>query len=265
MNTGTNTNNQTLGDKIAGLSAFSAEYLTLKLGAGFEGLIGAVVSLDPDGASETQLNMMKSDLKKAALEFTTLGQDKQKELAEAVEAEKDYEKAKKLAAVTLKNINQAGISEELKARLTDKFNKVADEAELKKAKYNKEKLEADNITRLVDLLESIVDGKYAAIESARKALSAAKTNMAMIKAETQAYELEEDIKKMQNNSSNTLNIALNAMNKKTDKAKAELDAKKKIASLEKGSDIMNDEELNALLAEDEGKVELSLEDRLAAL
>ena len=257
--------NQTLGDKIAGLSAFSAAYLTEKLGNGFDGLIGAIVSLDPEGATEAQLNMMKSDLEKAALKFATLNQNKQKELKEAVEAKDIYELAKKLAGVTMRKINDSATKEEDKIRLQEKLSKLIDEAESKKTTYNKEQLEADNITRLVDLLESIVDSKYAAIETAKRALSSAKTNMAMANAQKDAFKLEEDIQKMQKGSSNTLNVALNAMNKKADEVNAELDAKKKIASLEKGSDIMNDDELKALLSEDEGKVEPSLEDRLAAL
>ena len=245
--------NQTLGDKIAGLSAFSAAYLTEKLGNGFDGLIGAIVSLDPEGATEAQLNMMKSDLEKAALKFATLNQNKQKELKEAVEAKDIYELAKKLAGVTMRKINDSATKEEDKIRLQEKLSKLIDEAESKKT------------TRLVDLLESIVDSKYAAIETAKRALSSAKTNMAMANAQKDAFKLEEDIQKMQKGSSNTLNVALNAMNKKADEVNAELDAKKKIASLEKGSDIMNDDELKALLSEDEGKVEPSLEDRLAAL
>ncbi len=104
--------NQTLGDKIAGLSAFSAAYLTEKLGNGFDGLIGAIVSLDPEGATEAQLNMMKSDLEKAALKFATLNQNKQKELKEAVEAKDIYELAKKLAGVTMRKINDSATKEE---------------------------------------------------------------------------------------------------------------------------------------------------------
>lgn len=251
--------------KITGLTAFSSAYLAQKLGDGFEGVIGAIVSLDPAGASEAQLNLMTADLEKAALKFATLSQDKQKELKEAEEAKTLYEKAK-TAALTIKAKMDSETDPVKKASLAALVEKLILETQAKKSVWEKEQLEADNITKLVDLIETVVEQKFAAIESAKRALAAAKTKMDMADAQSQSFDMEQEIAAMQSGGTSTgLNVALNAMNEKADAAAAELAAKQKLASLKQSGDVMKDPTVLAALAEAEGKTELSLEDRLAAL
>lgn len=251
--------------KITGLTTFSSAYLAQKLGDGFEGVIGAIVSLDPAGASEAQLNMMHTDLEKAALKFATLSQDKQKELKEAEEAKTLYENGKKAAGL-IKSKMDAETDPDKKAAFAALIEKLILEVQTKKSVWDKEQLEADNITKLVDLIETVVEQKFAAIETAKRALDSAKTKMAMADAQSQSFDMEQEIAAMQSGGTSTgLNVALNAMNEKADAAAAELAAKQKLASLKKSGDVMSDPTVLAALAEAEGKTELSLEDRLAAL
>lgn len=249
--------------KVTGLAAFSGAYLSQKLGNGFEAVVEGIVSLDPEGATEAQLDLMQSDLEKATKKFAVLSQEKQKELKEATEALALYETSKKAAHLVAGKIKE---NPSLADALNPKLLKLIEDAESKKMSYDKEKLEADNITKLVDTLEIIVEQKYEAINKARKALNDAKVQMKMAEAKQETANLAKEIDAMKNGTESTgLNVALKAMQKKTASIEADMAAQEKLDSLKKKSDIFEDDDIKAILQEAEGKPTVSLDDRLSKL
>lgn len=248
--------------KIGNLLKFSGSYLNQKVGSGFEALVEGLVSLDPNGATEAQLDLMDEDLKKAAKKFAKLSQDKQKELKEAAEAKTLYEQAKRAAQI-INNKMQSDPS--TAANLEPKLIRLIEDTENKKASWQKEQLEADNITKLVEMLEQIVEQKHDAIEKARSALKAGKTAMQMAEAKQSAHAMQQEIEAMSQNGPSTLNVALSAMQKKAADIDAEVAASEKLASLKKKSDVFEDDDIKAILAEAEGTKEVDLASRLADL
>jgi len=249
--------------KVSGLAAFSGAYLSQKLGDGFESVVEGIVSLDPEGATEAQLNLMQSDLEKATKRFAVLSQEKQKELKEATEALSLYETSKKAAHLVSAKIKE---NQNLADSLNPKLLKLIEDAESKKLSYDKEKAEADNISKLVDTLEVIVEQKYEAISKARKTLNDAKIQMKMAQAKQETANLAKEIDAMKNGTESTgLNIALKAMQKKTTDVEADLAAQEKLDSLKRKSDIFEDGDIKSILQEAEGKPTVSLDDRLSKL
>lgn len=248
--------------RIGQLINFSGAYIKQKLGSGFEAVVEGLVSLDPDGATEAQLDLMQQDLEKAAKKFAVLQQDKLRELKEANDANMLYEQAKKAALLVNNKIqSEPEKAESLKPLLV----RLVDEAEAKKASWEKEQLEADNVTKLVDMLDQIVSQKHQAIEKARKALAAGKTAMLMAEAKKSAHQMQLEIEAMDQQGPSTLNVALSAMQKKAADMEADVAASEKLASLKRKSDVFQDEQLKAILAEAEGSSEKSITDRLANL
>lgn len=249
-------------DRIMNLASFTGNFIGTKAMEGLESMVGTLVSLDPEGATETQLKMMRNELEKIATKLSEMEQKAAKERQEAEDAKAMYLKAKKAAEILVGKIDS---DPSMEAKLGSKVDKLIDDAQAKKADWEREEKEAVSAERLSDMLQSVLEQKHQQMKKAETALKDAQYRMEMSKLEEQQARMEEDIAKMAEGTS-SLGIALEKMDEKAKDAQARTAAREKLNNLDKDTDIMQDEDVLAALAEAEGTTSKpSRRDRLANL
>ena len=230
-------------------------------------LQGAIVSWDPEGATEAEIATMEEQFDSVNKQFAEAKQAWQKEQGEADEIQATYNQrvaaAERLAAQVEAGGKGSKAAEEglelLLTELEDMQEDVAIEAE-----------EAEDAKLLMDDLQETVQMYADKLKTARRDLKKAANQMERAEAQAQRAEARADRAAVEaglKDASNGLGTALEAMNRKAADAKADADAANHKAKLLGKSDATENDAVAAALAAVSGEdaPATSAVDRLAAL
>lgn len=247
--------------RLSNALGFTSEMAKTKLVDSAEGLAKILATMDPKGATETQLRLMRQELEKAASILETKRIELEKEQKESDEAEAEYNKFKKAAQLLNDKITADPSLEATQGKVLDQ---LIDKTKALKEVFEKEKMEADAVREMVTILDETVTAKFDQIKQAETALSSAQRSIDKQKAIEENAKAKEDLEKL-TKSTNDFSFALNAMNEEAAKLEAKNKAKDRIKSMEDGVDLSKNDLVQSLVQEAEGKAPVSRSSRLADL
>jgi chromosome segregation ATPase len=231
-----------------------------------------LVTLDPETATEAQIAEFSDQLKKASEELAKARVEYQKDEKAAEEIDALYQKRLQAAAILEQQLNEAADPAQ-KASISASLEKIVTMLEQMKPDVESEKKEADDAKQLMDELTGFVEESARTLKEARARLDHAISEMRRAelgkeRAEKRAQTAEvlAGIKQ----GSGTFNVALDAMQKKTEQSKIKADAALTRSKLLTPTDTeKEDPNIAAALAKASGEpaapASQSLSDRLAAL
>lgn len=186
-------------------------------------IVEAIVEIDPEGATQAQLEQMEKDLDKAGELLQKIRMDYEREVREADEATKRYDKMmaaaehlqNKLADPTTGASEKAGIEGSL-VKLISQLEEFAPEVE-------QEKQDVVEVKALLDEAQAAYRAKAETLSKAKQGLDRAKRDMQ--RASMQQERAEEKAKQaaevagLRGDSGNKLSIAVDAMTRKAEEAR----------------------------------------------
>ncbi len=240
---------------------FTGEMAKTKIVDSAEGFAKILVKLDPKGASETQLRIMREQLEKASLVLATKRVELDKEQKEADAAEAEYNKYKKAAQLLNDKITADPSLEATQGKKLDEL--IAKTKDLKAA-FEKEKLEADAVREIVEILDETINAKFEQIKQAERALGSVQREIEKQKIIEDNAKAKEDLEEL-TKSTNDFSFAVEAMNEEANKLKAKNMSREALKTLSDGTNIDNDTFIQDLVKEAEGKSPETRASRLAEL
>lgn len=245
---------------------FMKHYGKGKLQDGVRALNDAIVSFDPEGASEAAIDEMEENFDKINKEFSTAKQEwarEQKEADVIVELrDKRMAAAEHIAGQLESDTDNAQLNEALN-QLLDSLDEMTDDVE-------REKEEAVDAKALMDELDETVKMYATKLKNARSDMKKAMNNMAKAKRQEERAE-EKAARAAQSaglsNSVSGLSSALESMNRQATDAQASADAAKRKANLLSGTKAEENDAVAAAMAAVSGDAPkpTSARDRLAAM
>ncbi len=258
---------------MVGMFGFLRSFGIEKLGKVGETITQKIVSWDPETASQAEIEEMIRELDKITSEAGKARAVYDREEAEALAAKKNYDKF--LAAAELLNNrleeSQSADDQAKAQELSNSLNKLLENLEELKPEVEREVQEAEEAKAYFEELKELAQVTADKVKKARDMLEMGRRDMQRAELERQRAQARAD--KIQTTAglksqTSNLGVALAAMNRQTEKAKAAAassDMKAKLLSIEpKGQD----DNIKSALAEVAGEPEtktLSISDRLASL
>lgn len=235
--------------------------------------IEGIINNFPATATKAQIAMFEDALTKERTKLTEARGRLTKERAEADAAVKAQD-TRLAAAQTIRAQRDGTVDEATKAKLNESLTKLVTEIKAKQADVDREKAEAEQAERIVNLREANykkafdkVMGAKRALEQGRAAKEAADLELELAREEADAARTAAGL-----NAQNTsaVDIAGAALNKQAEKARAEAEALRAEAALISASNSTsadNDPVIAAALAAASGKPSASgsVDDELDAL
>lgn len=241
-----------------------------KMQSALKSVEDAMISFDPEAASEAQVEMIAKALDEASLECSKAQAEYDKEKAEAVQARQTYDQ--RIAAIKVLKGQMEGAGEEEAAAIKKDIIQLLDTVEASKVELEREEAEAKDAEQWLNECRTIVEEKATQLKTIRQALTEAKRNKDRAELTAEREKDREERKKRLagiSTSSNDLTKVLDTYNKKAAEAQAEANAAKMRSELLTPEQKAEESErVKAALAAAAGKPEptsKSIEDRLAAL
>lgn len=191
-------------------------------------VIEAIVGIDPEGATQAQLEQMEKDLDKAGIVLQKIRTDYEREVYEAEETMQRYDKMMAAAeylqaklANSVTSMTEHPAIEASLARLLDKIEEFAHEVE-------QEKQDVVEVKALLEEAQAAYKDKAEALTRAKQEIDRAKRGMQ--RATLQAERAEEKAKRaaevagLRRGTTNKLAIATNAMQRKAEEARVRASA-----------------------------------------
>jgi len=244
-----------------------------KLGDAGRSLTEAIVSWDPEAASQAEIETMIEDLDKITREAANARQTFQKEKQEADAARANYDRHLQAAEILNQKVeaaktsgNQADVQS-----LSASLEKLLKQLETLRPGVEQEAQEAEEAKSVMQELEQFAGMAAEKLKTAKAQLAAGKREMQRAelekkKAQERAAQAER-LAGLRQETSN-LGVALSAMNRQTEKAKAETAAasmKAGLLSPEKSAEDKNIDEALKAVSGEKTEPQGSFADRLAAL
>lgn len=238
-----------------------------KLRDASEELSRAIVSWDPEAASEAQLEEMDEKFRQLSLKVEKARQDYQKENTEAVEIQKSYDRKKKAALLLQEDLTK--LEGDAKLQTESALVELVSELEELKPEVEQEQREAEEAKQWLEELEGDLRIFADKLKTARKKLNSAIKNMDRAnrqkeKAEEKARQASEraGIRKQADAFDNVLGVMDNVVSKAQAEAQA-ADNRSKLLSKTKVED--NSVVADALSRVNGDAPKKSVGDRLASL
>jgi hypothetical protein len=229
-----------------------------------------IVTLDPETATEAQIEEFNKKLTQASEELAKAKLDYQKEQKEADAIVALYNQRLKAAEILQSRLATA--TDQDKAALESSLGSLVGMIEGMTAEVDREKQEADDAKSIMDELLKFVEESAETLKQARQRLQHSQNEMKRAELDekraqqrAERAEMLAGIKK----GGDSFNVALTAMERKTQQSRIKADGANTRASLLKPTDKeQGDSNIKAALAEAAGKPvssSLSVTERLAAL
>lgn len=191
-----------------------------------QGVVDALVELDPKSASAAQLRVMEQDLDKAGQLLTRLRADFQRERKEAVEARENY--GRRLAAAEHLNNQLAGAAADKRASLEASLATLLTQLEELQGEVEVEEREADEAETLVAEAEAAYREKAKALTEAKSALTKAERDMERAKIqesrEKQRADRAAEVAGLRASGTSKLTVAVDAMSRRAEQARVNAEA-----------------------------------------
>ena len=235
-----------------------------------KGVVRALASWDPEGASEAEIKQMNERLDKIVKQVAEARQIHKKEQQEADEINKLY--GQRLKAAEILEAKLVDTADADKAKLEQSLGKLLGQLETMQPEIEREEREAVEAKIFMEELELVAKTSAGKLKNARKTLDSAKRDMQMAKIREQRAKDQADRASMIagiNKETDQLGSALSAMQQEAKNANAKADAHSTKASLLATTKEEKDDDLIAsAMAEAKGteiKPAGSISDRLSAL
>jgi hypothetical protein len=257
---------------MAGIFGFLKSFSKEKLSQAGQSLTQRIVTWDPESASQAEIEEMIKELDKITLEAGKAKTEYEREKAEADAARQNYERY--MAAAELLNKQLEGAQSEGnegKAKdLNTSLEKLISDMEKLSPEVDREVREADEAKSYYDEVRELASVTADKVKTARASLDGAKRDMRRAEMDQERAkaraEKAEHMAGLRNDTS-SLGVALAAMNKQAEQAKATASASDMKAQLLSPEKAKEDENIRAALKAVSGEPSAtgSLTDRLAAL
>ncbi len=258
---------------MGGMLGFLRSFGIEKLGKVGETITQKIVSWDPETASQAEIEEMIRELDKITSEAGKARAVYDLEQAEALAAQKNYDKFLAAAELLQKRLEESqAAGDQAKAQeLSNSLNRLLENLEELKPEVEREVQEVEEANAYFVELKELAQVTADKVKTAKDTLEKGRRDMQRAELERQRAQARADKAQttagLKNQASN-LGVALAAMNRQAEEAKAAAassDMKAKLLTVEpKGQD----DNIKAALAEVAGEPEtknLSLSDRLASL
>jgi chromosome segregation ATPase len=258
---------------MGGMFGFLRSFGIEKLGKVGETITQKIVSWDPETASQAEIEEMIRELDKITTEAGKARATYDRERAEAEAAKKNYDKFLAAAELLNKRLEESqSAGDQAKSQeLSNSLNKLHEDLEGMKPEVEREVQEADEANAYYEELKELAEVTADKVKKAKDMLEKGRRDMQRAELERQRAQARAD--KAQKvaglkNETSSLGVALAAMNRQAEVAKAAAagsDMKAQLLTTERKG---QDDNIKAALAEVAGEPEtktLSLSDRLASL
>jgi len=258
---------------MAGVFGFLSSFGKEKLGQAGQSITQKIVSWDPETASQAEIEEMINELDKVTLEAGKAKDMYEKDKAEADAAQQNYDRYMAAAELLNKQLDEAkaGGNESKAQELSTSLEKLLQDLEKLHPEVEREAHEAEEAKSYYEEVKEIAEVTAEKVKTAKERLEQASRDMRRAELDQQRAqaraEKAESLAGLKNESS-SLGIALAAMNKQAEEARAAatgLEMKTKLLTPEKASE---DEHIAAALKQVSGEpstTNASFADRLAAL
>ncbi|MSO76222.1 MAG: hypothetical protein EXQ87_04835 [Alphaproteobacteria bacterium] len=249
---------------------FLKSFVTVKGKQAGQELVRAIVELDPEGATQAELDAMERDLDRTGQMLQKLRADYDREVKEAEAIDKTYREMMaaaehlegKLANAATPELDKAGIGQSL-AKLVHRLEEMA-------PRLDEEKQDVEDVKAMLGEAEQAFRAKAQALTQARQTLDRAKRDMQragmqQARAEEKARQSAE-LAGIRQTGGNKLNTALDAMRNRADEARAKAETAKMKGELLRPEVPADDKHLSDAMAAVRGTApQGNVADRLAAL
>jgi len=258
---------------MGGLFGFLRSFGNEKLSQTGELLTQAIVSWDPETASEAEIQEMIRELDKVTVEAGKAKAAFENERTESEAAIKNYDRHLAAAELLQKQYEEAQSSgdQTKAAELEKSLNKLLQKLEELQPEVEREKTEAQEAEVYYAEIKELAELTAQKVKTARTQLERAQRDMKMAEIERKRA-AERALRSEQlaglKKQSSSLGVALAAMNKKADDARAAAsasDMKAKLLTPEKGSQDHHIEEALKAVSGEKSAANLSIAERLEAL
>lgn len=258
---------------MGGIFGFLSSFGKEKFGQIGQTITQKIVAWDPETASQAEIEEMIKELDKITIEAGKAKTEYEREKAEADAARKNYDKFLAAAELLNKRLEEANASGNASqaAQFEASLNKLLNELEELGPEVEREQAEAQEAATYYEEVKNLAELTADKVKNARAMLDKAKRDMKRAELEKQRSaaraEKAEKVAGLRTESS-SLGVALAAMNKQAEDARASAassDMKAKLLTTERDS---ADEHIKAALDEVAGVQQtknLSISDRLASL
>ncbi len=244
-----------------------------KLGDAGRSLTEAIVSWDPEAASQAEIETMIEDLDKITREAANARQTFQKEKQQADAVKANYDRHLQAAEILNQKLEAAKTANnEAEAQsLSASLDKLLKQLETLRPEVEQEAKDAEDAKGVMEQLEEFARMAAEKLKTARSQLEAGKREMQRAELEKQrAQERASQAERLAGLKQETSNlgVALSAMNRQAEKARAEAEAagmKATLLSPEKSSEDKNIDEALKAVSGEKTEPQGSFADRLAAL
>jgi chromosome segregation ATPase len=250
------------------IGSFLKHYGKGKIQQGIRGLNDAIVSFDPEGATEAAIQEMQENFDTINIEFSKAKQEWQREDGEAVAIVKLYDKRVAAAEHISGQLDTAKGG--TKTQLDTALNQLLGELESMTPDVDREKEEAVDAREIMDELDATVVMYAEKLKTARSQMKSATRNMAKAKAQGERASARADRASVAaglKESVGGLSSALESMNRQAADAQAQADAANRKADLLGPTKLEDNDAIAAAMAAVSGDTPAptSAKDRLAAL
>jgi chromosome segregation ATPase len=258
---------------MGGIFGFLSSFGKEKLGQIGQGITQKIVSWDPETASQAEIEEMIKELDKITTEAAKAKVEFDKEQAEAVAAKKNFDRYMSAAELLNKQLDEAHTTgnEAKGLQLGGSLEKLLGDLEKLRPELERENSEADEAKAYYEELKEIAQITADKVKTARQHLDQAKRDMRRAEIEQEKAQgragRAEQLAGLRKDSS-SLGVALAAMNKQTEEAKAKAEASDLKAKLLTPQAQKEDENIQAALKAVSGESAApggNFADRLAAL
>lgn len=236
-------------------------------------LVQAIVEIDPESATQAQLEQMEKDLDNAGVILQKIRADYEREVREAEAAEKRYNQMLAAAEHLQDKAASPSTPEGDKAGLEASLGKLLEQLEQFAPEVAQERQDVVDVKALLDETQAAYKAKAEMLATAKQKLDRARHDMQRAvmqqdRAEEQARR-QAEVSGLRATGTNKLNVAVDAMQRRADEARAKAEsARMKTQVLSNVASGVPDGDANiaeALKAVQGGASKGSAADRLAAL
>ncbi len=191
-------------------------------------IVKAIVEMDPQSASQAQLDQMEQDLDKAGAVIQKLRADYDRELREYDAVKKRYDQYLAAAELLQRKLDDPTTAD--KAGVESSLNKLVAQLEQLQPEVSAEEKDVIEVKELIDQAQAAYREKAEALTNAKQGLERAKRDMqrALQDQERSAEKAQRaaEVAGLRSNKISGLTVATDAMQRRADEARAKSDAAK---------------------------------------
>ncbi len=191
-------------------------------------IVKAIVEMDPESASQAQLDQMEKDLDKAGAVIQKLRTDYDRELREYQNVKKRYDQLLAAAELLQRKLDAPETAD--KAGIEASLGKLLGQLEDLQPEVDAEQKDVDEVKELIDQAQAAYRDKAAALTKAKQGLERAKRDMQRaVQDQERAAEKAQraaEVSGLRDNKINGLTVATDAMRNRADEARAKAEAAK---------------------------------------